>query len=118
MTTQIQASAIGPAIPEMAQRPVAKPTETRVQAAPEPATPARPEPSRQALEVATRKVQQFVETRASELQFSVDETSGARVVRVFDKSTKELIRQIPSQEMLDMASAIESLQGLLIKQKA
>jgi flagellar protein FlaG len=118
MDTQIQARALGTAVPEMGQRPVTRVAEPRVQAAAEPAKAARPEPTREALDVATRKVQQFVETRASELQFSVDDTSGAAVVRVFDKSTKELIRQIPSQEMLDMASAIENLQGLLLKQKA
>ena len=118
MDTQMQARALGSAIPEMGQRPAAKIAESRPHAAVEPAKTARPEPTREALEVATRKVQQFVETRASELQFSVDDSSGAAVVRIFDKGTKELIRQIPSQEMLDMASAIENLQGLLLKQKA
>lgn len=122
MDTQISTSAVSTAIPEMGQRAAARPAEARTtQTSPEPAKPAkpdRPEPSREALELAANRVQKFVEASASELQFSVDETSGARVVRVFDKSTKELIRQIPSQDMLDMAAAIDQLQGLLLKQKA
>lgn len=118
MDTQIQTRAVSTAIPDIGQRQPAKPLDTRAQTVAEPVKPAPAEPTKENLELATRKVQQFVETRASELQFSIDESSGTRVVRVFDTSTKELIRQIPSQEMLDMASAIESLQGLLLKQKA
>lgn len=122
MDTQISTKAVSTAIPEMGQRAAARPAEARTtQASPEadkPAKAERPEPSREALEVAAKQVQKFVEASASELQFSVDETSGTPVVRVFDKSTKELIRQIPSQDMLDMAAAIDQLQGLLLKQKA
>jgi flagellar protein FlaG len=40
------------------------------------------------------------------------------VVKVIDRETQDVIRQIPSQEMLDLAQALDKLQGLLIKQKA
>ena len=83
-----------------------------------PENPVERKITRQDVEAATKKVQSFVEAKTSELQFSVDDTSGMAVVKVFDKSTKELIRQIPSQEVLDMAVALERIQGLLLKQKA
>jgi flagellar protein FlaG len=76
------------------------------------------EASRQALEDATEKVRRFLEPRSSSLNFSIDEESGIRVVKVIDNQTKELIRQIPSEEMLAIARALDSLQGLLVRQQA
>ena len=76
------------------------------------------EASRQELEEATKRVQQFLEPKASSLKFSIDEQSGVRIVRVIDNATKDVIRQIPSEEMVAIARALESLQGLLVKQKA
>jgi len=40
------------------------------------------------------------------------------VVKVVDLETKEVIRQIPSPEVLEIAKAVDQLQGLLIRQKA
>ncbi|MFL6673475.1 MAG: flagellar protein FlaG [Massilia sp.] len=54
----------------------------------------------------------------SELVFSVDPDSDRTIVRVIDQKTHEVIRQIPSQEALDIAKALDSAQGLLIKQTA
>lgn len=67
---------------------------------------------------AARSVEKFVQQMSSDLQFSVDESSGSNVVRVVDRATKEVIRQIPSEEMLAIARALDRLQGLLIRQKA
>lgn len=67
---------------------------------------------------ALERIQKFVEPMASDLQFSVDESSGMRVVKVLDRATQEVIRQIPSAEVLEIAKALDRLQGLLLKQKA
>ena len=67
---------------------------------------------------ALERIQKFVEPMASDLQFSVDEESGMRVVKVMDRATKEIIRQIPSSEVLEIAKALDRLQGLFLKQKA
>ena len=67
---------------------------------------------------AARKVEKFVQAMSSDLQFSVDESSGNSIVRVIDRSTREVIRQIPSEEMLSIAQALDRIQGLLIRQKA
>lgn len=74
--------------------------------------------SRQELERAAKTVEKFVEPMTSQLQFSVDEETGTRVVKVIDRSTKEVIRQIPSEEMLQIARSLERLQGLLFRDKA
>lgn len=70
------------------------------------------------LRTAVEKIQEFVSSTASDIKFSIDEDSGETVVKVVDRETQEVIRQIPSQEMLDLAQALDKLQGLLIKQKA
>ena len=54
---------------------------------------------------------------ANGIEFSVDKTTGKTVVRVVDRNTNELIRQIPSPEMVAIAQALDKLQGLLIKQR-
>lgn len=75
---------------------------------------AKPEEVRNAVE----KVKEFVSPVTSDIQFSIDEDTDATVVKIIDRSTKEVIRQIPSQEMLEIAKALDRLQGLLIRQKA
>ena len=69
---------------------------------------------KQALETANRLVQSL----GSSLQFIVDQDTGKTLVRVFDASTKQLIRQIPPEEMLAISRALDKPQGLLIKQRA
>jgi len=39
------------------------------------------------------------------------------VVKLIDVKTKEVIRQIPAQEMLVIAKRLDELQGLLIKER-
>jgi flagellar protein FlaG len=52
------------------------------------------------------------------LEFSVDDDSKKIVVKLIDQSTKEVLRQIPSAEALEMAKSIDRLQGRLIHQTA
>lgn len=74
-------------------------------------------PGRAELEEALKKVQKAVEPVAQHLLFSIDEDTGKTIVKVVDSSTKETIRQIPSEELLSIAKALDKLQGLLIKQE-
>lgn len=59
---------------------------------------------------AVEDINQFVNSQGRTLNFSVDEESGKPVVKVVDFQTKEVIRQIPSEEVLTMAKAIKRLQ--------
>lgn len=76
------------------------------------------QPSRQELESAVKDVNDFVSTVNSDLKFSVDEDTGQTVIKVIDVSTKEVIKQFPSEEMLAIAKALDSIKGLLVQQKA
>ncbi|HEB55741.1 MAG TPA: flagellar protein FlaG [Gammaproteobacteria bacterium] len=60
-------------------------------------------PSKDSIEEAVKEINKFVESTQSELQFSLDEDSGKTVIKVLDSSTRELIRQIPSEEALRLA---------------
>ncbi|GGP24598.1 flagellar protein FlaG [Silvimonas amylolytica] len=52
------------------------------------------------------------------LQFSVDPDSQTHIVKVIDSQTKDVIRQIPSEQAIAIAKAIGQFEGLLIKDKA
>jgi flagellar protein FlaG len=70
---------------------------------------------------AVRKTQEFLQNKANNLVFSLDKDSGEMVVRVVDAKTDEVIRQIPSQEMLELARSLEEFQsthGVFLKSKA
>ena len=51
------------------------------------------------------------------LQFSVHQASGQVVVAVTDKESGELIREIPSREMLKLSAKLEEMMGMLFDQK-
>lgn len=70
------------------------------------------------LEAAVKQVQDVTQTLANELRFNIDKDTDKTVVKIVDSATGDLIRQIPSEEMLAIAKALDQIQGLLIKQKA
>jgi flagellar protein FlaG len=59
-----------------------------------------------------------VSISTANLQFSIDEESGETVVKVVDTETDEVIRQIPSEEMLALARNLQRMEGLLFDGKA
>lgn len=77
------------------------------------------EPTSKELGQAVAEVRKAVEIQApNQISFSVDDESGRSVVRIIDQKTGATIRQIPSQEMLDIAKSIDKMQGLLFKETA
>jgi flagellar protein FlaG len=52
------------------------------------------------------------------LEFNVDQSSGRTIVRVVDLETQQVIRQIPSEEMVRLARVLERLEGLLLNSRA
>ncbi|MHB9116991.1 MAG: flagellar protein FlaG [Burkholderiales bacterium] len=71
------------------------------------------------LDKAVSKANEFLQSQTSlNLQFSVDKDINRTVVKVVDPSTKEVVRQIPSKEVIEIAKSLDRLQGLLLKDKA
>jgi flagellar protein FlaG len=80
--------------------------------------------SKSELQRAVDVVNQAVAIEQRSLSFSIDNVSGRSVIKVIDFETDELIKQIPSEELLKVAQNIKRLQeemglsiGLLIDNK-
>jgi len=129
LNTAAAAVAIAPhqAVPERAKAArdlqLAAPGEAaQVAQAPPPAQDAKDvqdtQDKGQQLDQAVKAVSDFIKQANNSLAFSVDDESGTTIVKVIDNDTKEVIKQIPSEEMLAIAKALDSIKGLLIHQKA
>ncbi len=105
---------------DTAPSPTATPRATEAAAATAAGAAASSAPvDRDTLQGAVERVQQAVQTLSSAgIQFTLDQDFERMVVQVIDTSTKEVIRQIPPKEMLEIAQALDKLQGLLVHQKA
>ncbi|HJV52667.1 MAG TPA: flagellar protein FlaG [Noviherbaspirillum sp.] len=100
-------------LPSIAARQAAAPVQT-VNAVQQPASvPSMPQTNE-----ALKQINDTLKKLSQDLEFTLDEDSERPVVKVVDQQTKEIIRQIPTQEALDIAKALDRLQGLLIKQQA
>ena len=65
------------------------------------------------IEAAVAKIASYVESLSRSLNIRVDERSGDFVVQVQDATTEEVIRQIPSEEVLAISAAIsQQVDGL------
>ena len=78
------------------------------------AAPASAEQINQALD----EVRNALQPVAQNLLFSLDSDTGKTVIKIVDASTDEVIKQIPSEEILAISKALGKLQGLLVKQEA
>ena len=81
--------------------------------------PAKTQLSLDQLHKMVAEIQKKVTASASELQLTVDEESGKSIIKVTDKSTKELVWQFPSEDALQVTKALDRFQqGLLLNRKA
>lgn len=110
-----------PSAPAPAPTPREAAPAVEVAAAAKAATPVQ-QPTAQAtqkqVENAFEKLKVAMSSKASALQFSLDDSTGDTIARVVDSETGELIRQIPSKELLEIARALDKMQGTLLKQNA
>lgn len=113
-----------PVLPEAkATRPVAAPVSSRQavkNGSPAPVSQkAWAEPSEEQVRKTTDELQRRVSEVASELEFTVDQSTGRLIVKVTDSRTKEVILQIPSDQMLQLGKDLDRFQqGLLLNRKA
>ncbi|MGD9604152.1 MAG: flagellar protein FlaG [Gammaproteobacteria bacterium] len=72
----------------------------------------------EALDKALDNLTAHVQNLHRSLQFSVDKGSGDTVVKVIDTETREVIRQIPSEELLAIAERLRETAGVLLEERA
>jgi flagellar protein FlaG len=59
----------------------------------------------------------FLQSMQRNLSFSVDEESGEKLISVKDSETEEVIRQIPSEELLVLRKKMDDVVGILFDTK-
>ncbi len=70
------------------------------------------------LQEAVQKMNQLMESNNRSLQFSVDDSTEAVVIKVVDLDTDEVVRQIPSEETLKFSEFLEGMVGLIFDERA
>lgn len=105
-----------PAPASAAQEPViaasAKPTAANAQVT-------KLVPTPEELQKLVSDMQRKVNAVASDLQFSVDDESGKSIVKVMERSSKDVIWQFPSEEALHVTRELDRFQqGLLVNHLA
>ena len=75
-------------------------------------------PTEEELNKVVSNLNEFVQSVRRELQFSVDDDTGRYIVKVLNKETDEVVRQIPSEEVLAISSYLQTQAGLLIDTEA
>ncbi|RJX34158.1 MAG: flagellar protein FlaG [Oxalobacter sp.] len=72
-------------------------------------------PSMEQLKQAVQEMNNAVQYHARGLQFSLDDESDRTIVKVIDSETREVIRQIPSEEVLAISKSLDQAIGSLLK---
>ncbi|MBO1352256.1 MAG: flagellar protein FlaG [Hormoscilla sp. GUM202] len=54
-------------------------------------------------------VEEFVSAKQKRVSFSIAEETGKMVIQIKDKDSQEVLRQIPAEEVLEMASRVQNL---------
>ncbi|MBK9702958.1 MAG: flagellar protein FlaG [Betaproteobacteria bacterium] len=80
--------------------------------------PAAAPPPAGEVQVAVTQANRTMAALSASLMFEVDAETQTTVVKVVDTSDNRVLRQIPSQEMLDIAQALDRLQGMLVRDQA
>ncbi|MBN8280969.1 MAG: flagellar protein FlaG [Gammaproteobacteria bacterium] len=78
----------------------------------------REAPTPERVAQAVQQIQSYLSDSQRQLQFQVDADSGRTIVRVVNPETKEVIRQIPGDEVLKLARAVGSNGGRLFSDLA
>lgn len=80
---------------------------------------ASPQPDSKDLQNLVEQANHSLQSRSSDLKFTVAEGTDISVVRVEDKETGEVIRQFPTEAMVAIARALgEPQQGAILEEEA
>jgi len=65
------------------------------------------------VERAVKRLNELMTSTQRSLRFQVDEGSGRTIITVINENTKEIVRQIPPEEVLAVSRSLEQLGSLL-----
>jgi len=75
-------------------------------------------PTREAIEVAAQQIQHFVSSMERQVHIAKDDLTGYISVQIINPSTGEVIRTLPSDELMRIARSFEQLGNVMVHQKA
>ena len=113
----------GPYVPQCQSEGAAKPArvvnseDSRVETDLRTPSPA-PTPTKENVEQAAARVKEVLRGTTSRLEIEIDPDLHKAVVKIRNGESGEIIRQIPTQELLDLAKHLEEPKGLLIRERA
>ena len=71
------------------------------------------------LQASAERLKQVVEAASGrKLRFDIDDESRSFLVKVKDEQTGEVIKQIPSEAILDLRQRLDALVGMLVDERA
>jgi flagellar protein FlaG len=73
---------------------------------------------KQAAEKAMIDIEHFISSQARSVRISKDSSSGHMIVQLVDPSSGEVIRTLPSEELLRLARTFETLGNVMVNQRA
>ncbi len=104
--------------PVQAKQKINAPTATKPAGDPQVRQQQAREVNSEKLQETVREMNAKVQNLRRNLHFSVDDASGRSVIKVIDAETDEVIRQIPSEEILNLAHRLTELneeQGVIFR---
>jgi len=75
-------------------------------------------PSREAVESAAKQIQHFVSSMQRQVGISKDDVTGYIKVQIINPDSGEVIRTLPSDELIRIAHSFEQLGNVMVHQKA
>lgn len=108
MDTAIRLQLVAPPAPRQSAPEPAK-DDGKLAPAPGRELPPAPEPPEiEAVERAVKQINAYLTDSQRQLNFQIHEASGRTILRVINPATDEVIRQIPSEEALELAAALHA----------
>ena len=83
-----------------------------------PAPGSAPAPSLDQVKQAVQDINKSLQSKPEAPEFSIDADTKQIVVKLIDPQTKEVIHQMPTQQALEIAKALDQVLGKLIKERA
>ncbi len=71
-----------------------------------------------AIKTVQKKLKKFREVLKSEAEFQIDRSTGMVIVKIKDKDTGQIIRQIPPDVVVKLAKTIDEFLGMLLDERA
>lgn len=70
------------------------------------------------VETAVKQVNAALEIRSIGIQFEIDKDTDKVIVKVIDRNSGEVIRQVPNEEVVRIAKVMGEMSGLLVDDAA